>query len=98
MQLPPLCLLSFFSRCTPPLNSERGNLAKLAPQLTVKACFPSSNDRQDVSLVLKVINELTLSGLQIQNEARCQEYRNNTSWSTKEKERVLNENMSPWMG
>ena len=60
-------------------NSERGSLAKLAPQLTVKACFPSSIEKQNVSLVLKAINELTLSGLQIQNEARCQEYRNNTS-------------------
>ena len=76
----PLCVYSAsFQDVRLLYNSERGSLAKLAPQLTVKACFPSSIERQNVSLVLKVINELTLSGLQIQNEARCQEYRNNTS-------------------
>ena len=59
-------------------NSERDSLAKLAPHLTVKACFPSSLERQNVKLVLKVVNELTLSALEIQNESRL-EYRNNTS-------------------
>ena len=76
----PLCVYSAsFQDVGILYNFERGSLAKLAPQLTVKACFPSSIERQNVSLVLKVINELTQSGLQIQNEARCQEYRNNTS-------------------
>ncbi|KAI6652390.1 Transposable element P transposase [Oopsacas minuta] len=49
-------------------SSERGSLAKLAPQLTLKACFPSSIERQNVRLVLKVFNALTLSALEIQNE------------------------------
>ena len=60
-------------------SSERGSLAKLAPQLSVKACFPSSIERQNVRLVLKIVNDLTLSALEIQNEKRCEEYRNNTS-------------------
>ena len=60
-------------------NSERDSLEKLAPHLSVKACFPSSLERQNVKLVLKVVNELTLSALEIQNESRCPEYRNNTS-------------------
>ncbi|KAI6658298.1 hypothetical protein LOD99_15567 [Oopsacas minuta] len=63
-------------RCS---RSERGSLAKLAPQLTVKACFPSSIERQHVRLVLNVFNDLTLSALEIQNEKCCREYRNNTS-------------------
>ena len=39
-------------------NSERTSLAKLAPHLTMKSCFPSSIERQNVKLVLKVVNEL----------------------------------------
>ena len=75
----PPCVYSAYFQVRLLYNSVRGSLAKLAPQLTVKACFPSSIEKQNVSLVLKVINELTLSGLQIQNEARCQDYRNITS-------------------
>ena len=48
-------------------SSERGSSAKLAPQLSVKACFPSSIERQNVRLVLKIVNDLTLSALEIQN-------------------------------
>ncbi|KAI6658898.1 Transposable element P transposase [Oopsacas minuta] len=53
--------------------------SELAPQLTAKACFPSSIERQNVRLVLKVFNDLTLSALEIQNEKRCEENRNITS-------------------
>ena len=59
-------------------NSERASLAKLAPHLTMKACFPSSIERQNVKLVLKVVNELTISALTIQNGLRTPEFRNNT--------------------
>ena len=59
-------------------NSERTSLAKLTPHLTMKSCFPSSIERQNVKLVLKVVNELTISALTIQNELRYPEYRNNT--------------------
>ena len=37
-------------------------------------------ERQNVRLVLKVVNDLTLSALEIQNEKRCKEYSNNTSF------------------
>ena len=60
-------------------HSERDSLAKLAPHLTVKACFPSCIERQNVKLVLKVVNELTHAALEIQNEMRSPEYRNSTS-------------------
>ena len=46
-------------------NSEKSNLAKLALHLTLKACFPSTIERQNVKLVLKVVNELTLAALTI---------------------------------
>ena len=60
-------------------SSERGSLAKLASQISVKACFPSSIERQNVRLVLKIVNDLILCALEIQNEKRCEEYRNDTS-------------------
>ena len=44
----------------------------------MKACFPSSIECQNVKLVLKVVNELTLSALTIQNGLRTPEFRNNT--------------------
>ena len=44
----------------------------------MKACFPSSIERQNVKLVLKVVNELTLSALTIQNGLCTPEFRNNT--------------------
>ena len=61
-------------------NSERESLAKLAPHLSIKACFPSSIERQNVKLVLKVVNELTIATLKIQDEFRCQENQNNTAY------------------
>ena len=54
---------------------EKESLAKLAPNLTIKAYFPSATECQNVKLVLKVFNELTLAA---QNELSNQEYRNNT--------------------
>ena len=59
-------------------NSEKESLAKLAPNLTIKACFPSAIERQNVKLVLKVFNELTVAALKLQNELFNQEDRNNT--------------------
>ena len=44
-------------------NSERESLSKVAPLPTIKACFPSSIERQNVKLVLKVVNELTIAAL-----------------------------------
>ena len=45
----------------------------------MKACFPSVIERQNVKLVLKVVNELTLAALRILDESRLPEYRKNTS-------------------
>ena len=55
-------------------TSERTSFAKLAPHLTMKSCFPSSIEHQNVKLVLKVVNELTISALTIQNELQYPEY------------------------
>ena len=46
--------------------------------MSIKACFPSSIERQNVKLVLKVVNELTLAALKLQNELRTLETRSNT--------------------
>ena len=47
-------------------NSERDSLAKLAPCLTLKSCYPSSLERQNVKLVLKIVHESTIAALTIQ--------------------------------
>ena len=59
-------------------NSEKESLAKLAPNLTIKACFPSAVERENVKIVLKVFNELTVAALKLQNELFNQKDRNNT--------------------
>ena len=59
-------------------SSEKQYLAKLAPRLTIKSCFPSIIERQNEKLVLKVVNELTIAALKLQNELRDPESRNNT--------------------
>ena len=59
-------------------NSARDCLAKLAQRLTAKSCFPSSLERQNVKLVLKVVHESTIAGLAIQNEQRAPAYTSNT--------------------
>ena len=62
-------------------NSERDSLAKLAPRLTAKSCYPSSLERQNVKLVLKVhvVHESTIAGFAIQNEQRSPAFKSNTS-------------------
>ena len=60
-------------------NSERDSLAKRAPRLTAKSCYPSSLERQNVKLVLKVVHESTIAGLAIQNEQRSPAFKSNTS-------------------
>ena len=57
------------------------HLFKMFASIDNKGIFPLRKERQNDRLVLKV-NELTLSALQIQNEARCEEYRNHTSGSS----------------
>ena len=60
-------------------NSERDSLAKLAPRLTSKSCYPSNLERQNVKLVFKVVHESTIAALAIQNEQRCTTFKSNTS-------------------
>ena len=60
-------------------NSERDSLAKLAPRLTLKSCFPSSLEHQNVKLVLKIVHESTIAALIIQNDLRCTAYKTHTS-------------------
>ena len=44
-------------------NSDKCNLFKRAPRLTSKACWPSSLERQNVNLALRVFYESTSAGL-----------------------------------
>ena len=60
-------------------NSERDSLAKLAPRLTSKACYPSNLERQNVKLVLKVVHESTIAALAFQDEQRSPAFKCNTS-------------------
>ena len=60
-------------------NSERDSLAKLAPRLTLDSCCPSSLERQNVKLVLKIVHESTIAALIIQNDLRCTAYKTHTS-------------------
>ena len=62
-----------------PCIAQRRSLAKLAPRLTFKSCYPSVSERQNVILVLKVIHESTIAALALQNDQRCSELRTNTS-------------------
>ena len=47
---------------------EKESLDKLSSNLTIKACFPSAIECQNVKLVLKVFNVLTLAALKLQNK------------------------------
>ena len=60
-------------------RSERGSVAKLAPRLSAKACYPSSIERHNVKPVLKIIHESTLAALVIQNDSRSPEFKTHTS-------------------
>ena len=51
-------------------RSEQNSVAKLAHRLTAKSCWPSSLERQNVSLAHRVFNESTAAALTIQNSSR----------------------------
>ena len=51
-------------------NPDKYNLFKLAPKLTSKVCWPSSLERQNVKLALRVFNESTSAGLLAYNLKR----------------------------
>ena len=47
-------------------KADQHSLAKLAPRLTAKACWPSSLERQNVSLALRIFDNSTSSALKVQ--------------------------------
>ena len=49
--------------------SEKHKVAKLAPRLTAKSCWPTSLERQNVKLALKIFDESTLAAISLRNEA-----------------------------
>ena len=51
-------------------KQEHHSFAKIAHHLTAKSCWPSSMERQNVKLALKIFNKSTIAGLQIQNDSR----------------------------
>ena len=51
-------------------RSEQNSVAKLAHRLTAKSCWPTSLERQNVSLAHRVFNESTAAALTIQNSSR----------------------------
>ena len=53
--------------------------AKLAPRLIAKACWPTSFERQNVSLALRIFCESTSSAIKVQNLSRTQEFKTHTS-------------------
>ena len=61
-------------------NSERDNLAKLAPYLTLKLCYPSTLESLNVMLVLKVVHKSTIAALAIQNDQRSPASKSHTEF------------------
>ena len=47
-------------------KADQHSIAKLAPRLTAKACWPSNLERQNVNLALKVFDDSTHSALRLQ--------------------------------
>ena len=58
---------------------EQNNIAKMAPRLTTKACWPSKLERQNVKLALRVFHESTSAALKIFNESRPDQFKCQTS-------------------
>ena len=53
-------------------KSDQHSVAKLAPRLTSKACWPSTFERQNVSLALRVFDESTAAALNVNHQSRYQ--------------------------
>ena len=60
-------------------REEQYKCAKLAPRLIAKACWPTSFERQNVNLALKIFCESTSSAIKIQNLSRRQIFHTHTS-------------------
>ncbi|KAI6658772.1 hypothetical protein LOD99_15097 [Oopsacas minuta] len=53
-------------------KSDQHSVAKLAPRLTSKACWPSTLERQNVSLALRIFDESTAAALNVSYQSRYQ--------------------------
>ncbi|KAI6651128.1 Transposable element P transposase [Oopsacas minuta] len=51
-------------------KSDQHSVAKLAPRLTSKACWPSTLERQNVSLALRIFDESTAAALNVSYQSR----------------------------
>ncbi|KAI6654495.1 hypothetical protein LOD99_891 [Oopsacas minuta] len=51
-------------------KSDQHSVAKLAPRLTSKACWPSTLERQNVSLALRIFDESTPAALNVSYQSR----------------------------
>ena len=60
-------------------REEQYKCAKLAPRLISKACWPTSFERQNVNLALRIFCESTSSAIRIQNLSRRQIFQTHTS-------------------
>ena len=69
-----LILLILFEFTPPRFNdirdlyrSEKHKVVKLASRLTAKSCWPTTLERQNVKLALKVFDESTMAAISLQN-------------------------------
>ena len=53
-------------------KSEQHSTVKQAHRLNSKACWPTTLERQNVNLALRVFNESTSADLKIQKDSRSQ--------------------------
>ena len=60
-------------------KSEQHSTVKQAHRLNSKACWPTTLERQNVNLALRVFNESTSAALKIQNDSRS-EFKNDTPY------------------
>ena len=60
-------------------KQEQHSFAKIPHQLIAKSCWPSSIERENVKLALKIFNELTIAGLIIQDQSRDEAFKTQTA-------------------
>ena len=58
---------------------EQNSIAKLAPRLTAKACWPSKLERQNVKLALRIFDDSTSAAIKICNESRLERFKTHTA-------------------
>ena len=58
---------------------EQNSIAKFAPRLTAKACWPSKLERQYVKLALRIFVDSTSAALKISNEPRLERFKHQTA-------------------